>query len=89
MTDVIVTSIDSTTVLADKQNSNVVVSAPVAPTVIVTGLMGPAAVAYLSNISDIDLTQLTGGATLVYNSTTQKWVATTLLDQQIVESGQF
>ena len=89
MTDVIVTSNDSTTIVAGTYNNNVVVSAPTAPTVIVTGLMGPVSTSSLSNISDIDLAQLTGGATLVYNSTTLKWVATTLLDQQIVESGQF
>jgi hypothetical protein len=59
--------------------------------VIISGMIGPAgsgAVTFAS-LGDIDLTQLAPGSTLVYNSATQKWTATKLLDQQIVESGQY
>ena len=59
------------------------------PQTIVTGIVGPRGASNFAELSDIDLTQISGGALLVYNTQTQKWTATTLLDQQIVESGQF
>lgn len=59
--------------------------------IIISGMIGPAfnGVTTFASLSDIDLTQLAPGSTLVYNSATQKWTATTLLDKQIVESGQY
>jgi hypothetical protein len=56
---------------------------------IVTGIMGPPGAATFSELRDIDLSQLGSGSLLVYNAGTNMWTATTLLDQQIVESGQF
>lgn len=58
-------------------------------TTIVAGLMGPPGAASFGELRDIDLSQLGSGSTLVYNTTTNKWTATNLLDQQIVECGQF
>lgn len=81
MTKTVVTDIGQTVVVEDSK-----------PQTIVTGLMGPRGLrgaATFAELSDIDLTQLSGGALLVYNTQTQKWTATTLLDQQTVESGQF
>lgn len=60
-----------------------------APKTIVTGIMGPRGASSFSQLQDIDLAQLGAGSLLVYNTQTQKWTATTLLDQQTVESGQF
>lgn len=89
MTDVVVTSPSSTAIITEQSNNNVVVEQDKQPTVIVTGIMGPRGATQIADSSQFDLTQLGEGSTLVYNATTQKWVATNLLDQQIVESGQF
>jgi hypothetical protein len=70
------------------ENQTVVVQANV-PKTIVTGMMGPRGAASFAELQDIDLAQLGPGSLLVYNNQTQKWTATTLLDQQTVESGQF
>ena len=43
----------------------------------------------LNNITDLDLTSLTNGSVLVYKSSNSKWTATTLLDSQNVEAGEF
>lgn len=56
---------------------------------IVTGIMGPPGVTTLSNASDVDKTQLTDGAVLVYKADTATWRATNKLDNQILEAGQF
>jgi hypothetical protein len=58
--------------------------------VVVTGIMGPPGDnAKISEASDIDKTNLVNGATLVYASNSSKWVATRLLENQILEAGQF
>ena len=69
----------------------IVVDGALQSRVIISGMIGPAssAVVTFASLGDIDLTQLAPGSTLVYNSATQKWTATKLLDQQIVESGQY
>jgi NADPH-dependent curcumin reductase CurA len=78
----------TTEVIVTESNNTVVIDKP-QPTVIVSGMIGPTGVTAISGLTDIDLTQLSSGSVLVYNSTSHKWTATTLLDQQIVESGQF
>jgi hypothetical protein len=76
----VVTETTSTqTVIAQGTNNNV----------IVTGIMGPAGASTFGELNDIDLSQLGSGSTLVYNTSTNKWTATTLLEQQTVECGQF
>jgi hypothetical protein len=35
------------------------------------------------------MSNLQSGSMLVYDTTTNKWVATTLLNQQTIEAGQF
>jgi NADPH-dependent curcumin reductase CurA len=77
-TEVIVTETNNTVVINTQQ-----------PNVIVSGMIGPTGVTSFSGLTDIDLNQLSAGSVLVYNAGTQKWTATKLLDQQIVESGQF
>ena len=54
-----------------------------------TNLANPSVVESISQIGDVDTTNLTNGAVLVYKSNTNKWVSTTLLDQQHVEAGEF
>lgn len=78
MTDVVVTDLGKT-VVANVQTTQVVT----------TGLLGPAIASSITNSVDIDTTALQDGGLLVYNSATQKWVATNLLEKQIFEAGQF
>jgi hypothetical protein len=40
-------------------------------------------------MTDIDLTNLTNGGLLVYQTLVQKWVATTTLDAQNMEGGYY
>lgn len=58
-------------------------------TVVITGVLAPIGINTISTSDDVDLTQLVDGATLVYSTPTNKWIATALLDKQIVESGQY
>lgn len=68
---------------------NTVVAQSTVRQTIVTGMMGPPGAATFGELRDIDLAQLGAGSMLVYNTTTNKWTATTLLEQQTVECGQF
>ena len=43
----------------------------------------------LSNLSNVDVSNLTNGSVLVYKATTEKWTSTTLLEQQDIDSGEF
>ena len=43
----------------------------------------------LSDINDIDLTQIEDGTVLVYNEQSEKWVATKNLDNQNIGGGLF
>ena len=88
MTETVVTNKDNT-VVANTQETGTVVAQTTNIQTIVTGIMGPPGAGTFSQLRDIDLTQLGSGSLLVYNTQTQKWTATTLLDQQTVESGQF
>jgi len=89
MTETVVTSSSNTSIITEQVNTNVVVDNEKQPTVIVTGVMGPRGATQIADSSQFDLTELGSGSVLVYNAVTEKWVATNLLDQQIVESGQF
>lgn len=76
------------TVIGEKIQTQVVVQVE-QPQVIVTGIMGPQGVTSLQGLTDIDTTNLINGSLLIYNTGTHKWTATNLLEQQIVESGQY
>jgi len=86
--DTVISENNNTKIVVTDKNNAVVVNTQ-QPRVVVSGMIGPLGVTSLAGLSDIDATQLSAGSVLVYNSGTQKWTATTLLDQQIVESGQF
>lgn len=59
------------------------------PTVVVTGMIGPKGTTYLNENQDVDVTNLVNGATLVYSDSIQKWQATNLLENQIMNGGFF
>lgn len=43
----------------------------------------------LTNMNDVDSTDLVDGSVLVYKTLTSKWTSTLLLDQQHMEGGEF
>lgn len=49
----------------------------------------PISLETLNNVGDVDMTTKTNGSTLIYNSTTSKWTASTLLENQTMEGGEF
>lgn len=86
--ETIVVSTTETAVLTTETSSTVVSDNDVVTT-IVTGLMGPPGATMLAGLDDIDFDSLSAGATLVYDTAINKWVATRILDQQIIECGQY
>jgi hypothetical protein len=71
------------------QTETIVVDSDTSVTV-VTGLMGPpGTVINLAQVPDIDISNLQNGSLLVYSAATSKWQATTTLDNQTLEAGQF
>jgi hypothetical protein len=79
MTDTTVIVSSTGTVLTSNSNTELVI----------TGIMGPPGASSISDMLDVDKTELTNGATLVYNSSNAFWKATNKLDNQILEAGQF
>lgn len=88
MTEVVVTPANDTNVISPTTVNQVVVGDKNVR-VITTGMIGPPVVSSITNSVDVNISNLQPGSTLIYNATTQQWVATRLLDQQIIESGQF
>ena len=43
----------------------------------------------VESLEDVNLNNLTNGSILVYQNNTSKWTATTLLNQQTMEAGEF
>jgi hypothetical protein len=58
-------------------------------TVIVTGVLAPIQTISINTAPDVDLTNLTDGATLVYSQPAAKWQATRELDRQVMNGGFF
>jgi len=56
-----------------------------------SNLAAPAVVESISNIADVDVTTngKLNGSLLVYRTTTNKWTASTTLDAQNLEGGEF
>lgn len=63
------------------------------PVTVVTGLIGPkgtdGTAASLSSIPDVDTSSLQDGSLLVYSSATQTWYSTNVLQNQVLEAGQY
>lgn len=55
----------------------------------IQGVPGIAGSTELDALTDVDVTLKTNGSVLVYSDQAQKWVATTLLENQSVESGHY
>jgi hypothetical protein len=87
-TEVIVTQSGDTSVVQEQVVNRVVIDDKPAR-IITSGMMPPPAVNSLMASSDVDISGLQDGGVLVYNTATNKWTATNLLDKQIFEAGQF
>ena len=85
-TEIIVTEVNNTVIIERKEPA--VVSSQSQTKIVVGGMIGPH-ITTLTGLSDLDITNLTGGSLLVYNAGNQKWTATTQLNQQVFDSGQF
>jgi len=57
--------------------------------VIVTGMVGPKSYNSISEAYDVDVSSLVDGATLIYSTAASKWQASTNLEKQVVEGGEF
>lgn len=55
----------------------------------VVGLYNPVTVGSLSDIANVDTTNTQNGSVLVFKSATSKWTATTTLDAQNMEGGEY
>jgi len=59
-------------------------------TVSAVGIQGPSGAATtISSISDVDAGNTVDGSILVFKQLTSKWTATTILDNQDMEGGEF
>lgn len=87
-TEVIVTQSNNTSVVQEQLVNRVVVDDKPAR-IITSGMMPPPTVNSIAASGDVDLSQLQDGGMLIYNTATNMWKATNLLDKQIFEAGQF
>lgn len=72
--------------------TQVVISQPDTRETIVSGLLGPPGprgASTLADLDDVELSTLVSGSVLVYDTSTQKWIPKTLLNQQQVDCGEF
>jgi hypothetical protein len=77
-----------TQAIVTEKNNTVVINTQM-PKTIVTGIIGPPGKSTINALEDVDVTSLNAGSILVYNAQTQKWISTTLMNQQIIDSGQY
>lgn len=81
---------DQEILVVTTDTTEVVVSTINTTEVVVTGIMGPPGPSgSITNAVDVDASNLINGSTLIYSTTVGKWVTTTLLENQILEAGQF
>lgn len=83
-------------VVVNNQNTKIVsVSTQGTNEVIAVGIQGPAGPqgpvgdSTVTNAIDVDASALNNGSVLVYKTQTNKWTATTILDAQNMEGGEF
>jgi hypothetical protein len=90
-TDIIVETRYDTIIVDDSQDT-ILVETPGQVTVLTAaeqGPPGPAGIDKIGDASDVDDYNKINGSVLVYSAQSQKWVATTQLENQNVESGHY
>lgn len=91
-TEIIVETVYDTIIVDESPPDTILVETPGEVTVLTTAEQGPPGAAGINNIGDafdVDSTNKTNGSVLVYSTQNQKWVATTQLQNQTIESGQY
>jgi len=81
MADLIAIIDNSPTVTATVVDPNLTLSS--------SNLANPAVLQSMSDIGNVDTTLLEDGSVLVYQTITNKWTSTRLLNKQNVEAGEF
>jgi hypothetical protein len=85
----VTTNTGATKTIVTEKNNTVVVDNKQS-VVVLTGLMAPpTGITTLQGMTNVDTTTLVTGSVLVYNTTSQKWVATTTFDAQNMEGGYY
>jgi hypothetical protein len=80
------------TIIVDDSSDTILIETPGIVTVITEaeqGPPGPSGITSIGNASDVDTSNKTNGSLLVYSTQTEKWVATTQLENQTFESGHY
>lgn len=78
----------TTNIIVEKTQETVVIDNDIV-TIISTAEQGPPGVTRINYADDVDITNLENGSVLVYSGSSEKWVATRLLENQSVESGHY
>ena len=81
---------DITATVSTNSNINAQIDVASVPTVQAVGIQGLSATQTgMAGIADVDVFGVTNGSVLVYKTTTNKWTASTTLDAQNMEGGEF
>jgi hypothetical protein len=92
MTTNVIVETQYDTIIVDDSQDTILVETPGEVTVLTAAEQGPPGPAGIQNISDafdVDSSNKVEGSVLVYSTQNQKWVATTQLENQNVESGHY
>lgn len=87
MTDQVI--LTQTERIVDQKPSGIVVQRIDAPTTVITGMIGPPGISNISQSADVDISALTDGAILIYQTNTSKWTAGVNLTNQIIDGGSY
>ena len=90
-TEVIVETVYDT-IIVDDSSDTILIETPGEVTVLTAAEQGPPGPSGIQNIGDaldVDSANKVEGSILVYSTQNQKWVATTQLENQNVESGHY
>jgi hypothetical protein len=81
---------DITATVSTNSNINAQIDVASIPTVSAVGIQGLSATQTgMAGIADVDVNGVTNGSVLVYKTITNKWTASTTLDAQNMEGGEF
>ena len=81
---------DITATVSTNSNINAQIDVASVPTVQAVGIQGLSATQTgMAGIADVDAINPSNGSLLIYKTTTNKWTASTTLDAQNLEGGEF